>query len=112
MKNIEKILEQRLGWALRTCLDVAGDVAADVLSAEVDVAADGEGHTADVLDDEGHSVDRPAVAGAGLVEGAPDEGGRVREVLDAVIVASNVTAPAVAVADAAARTRREATVAT
>ena len=89
-KNIEKIWNKPWAGATYLCLDVAGDVAADVLSAEVDVAADGEGHTADVHDDEGHRVDRPAVAGAGLVEGVPDEGGRVREDLLRVVEANSL----------------------
>lgn len=65
---------------LYLCLDVAR-VAADVLSTEVDAVAAGEGHAANVLDDEGDGADGLAAAGAGagLVEGLPAEGGGVRE---------------------------------
>jgi hypothetical protein len=47
----------------------------------VDAVAAGEGHAANVLDDEGDGADGLAAAGAGagLVEGLPAEGGGVRE---------------------------------
>jgi len=45
----------------------------------VDAVAAGEGHAADVLDDEGDGADGLAAAGAGLAEGLPAKGGGVRE---------------------------------
>lgn len=73
-------------------LDVAG-VAADVLGAEVDAVGAGEGHAVDVLDDEGDLVDGLAVVGAGLVEGVPDEGGRVGEDPLGVVEADGLVEP-------------------
>ncbi|PUZ38485.1 hypothetical protein GQ55_9G200400 [Panicum hallii var. hallii] len=90
--------------------DVAG-VAADVPGAQVDAVGAREGDAAGVLDDEGDRVHGLALGGAVLVEGAPDEGGRVGEDTPGVPEPDGlVEAPA---ADAAAaRAKREATVAT
>ncbi|KAG2548229.1 hypothetical protein PVAP13_9KG154685 [Panicum virgatum] len=82
LPHVRRLVEQHAG---HLGPDVAG-VVADVRGAEGDHAAAGEGRgaAADVRDDEGHRVDGLAVGGAGLVEGAPDEGGRVGEHLGRV----------------------------
>ncbi|PUZ38489.1 hypothetical protein GQ55_9G200800 [Panicum hallii var. hallii] len=72
--------------------DVAG-VAADVPGAEVDAVGPRGGDAADVLDDKGDRVHRPAVGGAGLVEGVPDEGGRVGKDLLGVVEADGLVEP-------------------
>jgi hypothetical protein len=59
----------------------------------VDPVGAREGHAADVLDDEGHRVDGLAVGGAGLVEGVPDERGRVGQDLLGVVEADGLVEP-------------------
>jgi hypothetical protein len=59
----------------------------------VDAVIAGEGHTANVLDDEGDRVHGLAVGRGGLVEGVPAEGGRVREDLLGVAEADGLVEP-------------------